>query len=346
MQTVHIPSLERLCEAVYAKIEAARTPHTRICPLKFGRRLGASVFCKREDETGYATGGAKLRKYASLLPFLKRNAFDEVAIIGGAYANNVLAMAQFCNEISIKSHFFLRGEAPQELTGNYLLLRMFAKANEIVWIPRSEWSEVTCVAQDYAETRRLEGARVFVVTEGAATAPALPGMLTLFLDILQNEKENELNFSTILLDAGTGATAAALLLADSFLQTYKKFHILLTAGDENSFLNTLNQFHYYFQALLQISTPFPAGFKLYAPEKPFGRVAKEDFENVVKYARNEGILTDPIYTAKLFAFAEKTVNTEKLSGDALVVHSGGLTSIGGFQKEWNNLLQNENFLSI
>ena len=49
-----------------------------------------------------------------------------------------------------------------------------------------------------------------------------------------------------------------------------------------------------------------------------------------RIATEEGILTDPVYTTKLFMTAREVISSEKLKGKALIVHSGGGTGLMGF----------------
>jgi 1-aminocyclopropane-1-carboxylate deaminase/D-cysteine desulfhydrase-like pyridoxal-dependent ACC family enzyme len=44
-----------------------------------------------------------------------------------------------------------------------------------------------------------------------------------------------------------------------------------------------------------------------------------------------GILTDPVYTAKLFLEAERICLVQEISGNTLIVHSGGGTGLFGYQ---------------
>lgn len=312
--------------------------HTRAHPLALPGLPEVNFFCKREDEVGFASGGTKARKFDALIPFLHKHSFQDVIIIGGAFSNNVLALTQTCIEQGFKPYLFLRGNPPPKLTGNHLLTRLFVSDQQINYIARGIWENVLPQAQNFAETLRAKGRKVYIVTEGSAVAPALAGMLGLFIDILRNEVELNLNFQHIILDAGTGATAAALLLADAFLGTQKHFYINLTAGSVENFQHILAMFHFYTLNLLQTPVPFPQNYKLFPAKNTFGYPSKVHFEHILKYARQYGILTDPVYTANLFQFAETTLAQERLTGNVLVIHSGGLSALTGFETELKNVI--------
>ena len=56
------------------------------------------TWIKREDESSFGISGSKKRKYASLIPFLKKNKFDCVGVIGGSNSNNVIGLVQLLIE--------------------------------------------------------------------------------------------------------------------------------------------------------------------------------------------------------------------------------------------------------
>src|ERR1019366_7605954 len=65
------------------------------------------LYIKRDDELNSGITGSKYRKFASLIPFLVQNRFDEVALIGSAQSNNVTGALQLLNENQIKPRLFL-----------------------------------------------------------------------------------------------------------------------------------------------------------------------------------------------------------------------------------------------
>ena len=54
----------------------------------------------------------------------------------------------------------------------------------------------------------------------------------------------------------------------------------------------------------------------------------------LRYAQSEGLLTDPIYTTKLFYTAEQLIIDKKVSGNILIIHSGGGTGLLGFAEKF------------
>lgn len=328
-------------QALAGRVDWSLPLETRAHPLRAFRRLNARLFLKREDETGFAAGGSKIRKYASLLPFLEANLFDEVFVIGGAFSNNALGISSLLRERGVGFRLFLRGEPGEDrLKGNHLWLRLFVEARQICWVPRAEWAGVRALAETEAETRRAEGRKVFILDEGASAPPALPGCATFWPDVLRNEQALRLPFHHVVMDAGTGMTAAVAALAQAYWgEESRRIHVLQMAEDEAAFVRQLEYWRAAMTRWLGAEVPVPQNVRAYPPEDMFGRAKRAHLETILRVAREEGVLADPVYTARLFARAERLVADERLSGNILLVHSGGLSALSGFQEELRQLVE-------
>lgn len=273
-----------------------------------------NCFVKRDDELGFSISGTKFRKYRMLLPHLRGNA--EVNVVGGPFSNHVLAITQLLIENGIRPKLYLKGPPPSQMAGNYLYLQMLVNPSEICWIPKSEWPP------QLPEQATLP--------EGAALFPAFLGALTLPLDILRNEREMGIAFDHIFLDAGTGYSAAALLLGLAFLEKKTDVHLLLLAGTEESFCKELRKLHAEFEQWLGKECPYPNSFTCTTPTiaPSFGSTNAALFDFLTHIARTEGFFLDPIYSGKLFYHAHKQIPS--LNGNILIVHSGGALTLSGF----------------
>jgi len=302
---------------------------TRAHPLHGFQRLNASFFIKRDDEAGLP--GGKMRKYAALLPFIRRHGFQEVVIVGGAYANNVAALAAMLRSQQVGVHCFLRGE-PEAMrpVGNQLLLQLLAGPEDITWVPRSHWREVLHRAHTWAEARRAAGRKVLVTPEGATIAPVTAGLCTLLLDILRNEQALGLTFDHIVLDAGTGATAAVTTLLSQYLGLDKTYHIVLAAGDAVSYSQQVEAFRAHLEVILEAALPPPAQTHVIERAAAFGRVSQADLARIRRVAHMEGVFLDPVYTVRSYAYLEETLARQPLTGNVLLVHSGGWPGFWGY----------------
>lgn len=316
--------------------------HSRVHPLK---TFGQNCFVKRDDELGFGISGSKVRKYLSLIPYLLKNHVQEAIVIGGANSNNVLGLVQLLIENSIQPTLFLLGAEPSPPQGNYLLTSLFIPQESIQWIEHGDWKDVEPLAQQYADNQPHQ---TMIVPEGAFMTEALPGALTLALDILQNEENLGLQFDHIFLDAGTGLTAITTVLAFTALEKPITTHVVLMAEDEKSFLEKLLRFKIFFEGLTGTKIEkheITKRIKLHVPftAKSFGSTNQQIFQEIHRIAVEEGFLTDPVYTAKLFLTFRHVLSEGQIKGNSLVVHSGGGLSLMGFQEQLlKNCINNKN----
>ncbi|HHF7374630.1 pyridoxal-phosphate dependent enzyme [Legionella bozemanae] len=281
-----------------------------------------SCYVKRDDELGCGISGSKLRKYASLFPFLIEQEIRHLIIIAGSQSNNLLAALQLAREFKLKVTAFLIQPWQLELHGNYKLSRLFLKEQEIVWVARNDWSKVNELANNYLLTLKEPG---FVLQEGASVPQAMNGALTLADDIILNEHSLGFTFQHIFIDSGTGFSAAGLIKGLNRLSHSARVYVLLLADDELTFRNKLKQW-------IEL---IPQNFLCFYPTtaKAFGSVNQTIKNEIKRLAREEGILADPIYAAKLFYESRKYIKTEQLKGNVLIIHSGGTLTMPGFDYE-------------
>lgn len=293
--------------------------HSRVHKLNHFPDIKAQCYVKRDDELGCGISGTKLRKYSSLVPYLLKQQCKHLIIIAGPQSNNLLSLLQIARELGFKITVFLLQPWTVELKGNFKLSSLFIEHDEIIWVSRQDWSIVDDKAQAYAKGLNDT---YFIVNEGASVAPALPGAMSLASDILSNEQNLGIQFQHIFIDAGTGFAAIALLkgLAESGHQAM--VHVLLLADEELIFNAKLK--HWVGEVAIHYSCYIPT------TAKAFGSVNQHIKAEVRRMAKEEGILADPIYAAKLFYESRRIIEQDLLQGNILIIHSGGTLTLPNF----------------
>lgn len=279
----------------------------------------------REDESGFGISGTKRRKMASLIPWLQQHQIDQVAVIGGANSNHVVAVALALNEAKIRVQGFLLEGREGPKRGNAMLASLLIPEEQITRISRSDWTDVEQMATEWATA---QNGNVYVIPEGGNCLPSVPGAATLVYAWALSEPDR---FQHVWLDAGTGLTAATAILMSGALSWSGTIHVVLTAGNETSFSVQLEQTSDWWKACFGIEAQ-PCKFELHIPPtaKSFGSVNATVWQEVTKIAREEGILADPVYTAKLFLTLKQEMGS--FPGRHLVIHGGGGTGMMGFER--------------
>ncbi|HAU1151438.1 TPA: pyridoxal-phosphate dependent enzyme [Legionella pneumophila] len=292
---------------------------SRVHTLNHFPKQGVECYVKRDDELGCGISGTKIRKYSSLIPFLKIEGIHHLIIIAGAQSNNLLAALQVARECQLKVTAFLIKPKHLKIQGNFKLSLLFLHENEIIWINREEWHRVNEFAEQY-----LKGLRetAYILYEGASVPESMEGAMSLANDIKENERVLGFAFDHIFIDAGTGFSAIALIRGFNELQHEGIIHVLLLADSEGVFK----------KKLMHWSEINPDNYTCFYPTtaKSFGSVNQTIKEEIKRLAYEEGILADPIYSAKLFYEARKYIEECQLKGKVLIIHSGGILTMSGF----------------
>lgn len=314
--------LEKICQA---HIDSSFPLHSRVHKMQ-----SLDLYVKREDELGFGISGSKLRKYVSILPVLKQEQ-KTVAVVGSPYSNHVLSIVQLLKQEGLSYLLFLeKPHSPiKELKGNFFYLSLLVKQEEIFWVDSIPDPWTFTWGLDLEKELEKE---FFWIPPGGAMKEALPGSLTLCLDLIENEKKLDFTFDHVFVDAGTGMMASSLILALSYLQKKTKIHVVLIAGTEASFLSQLDKMKGYIEELLGEKVN-PCNYELLFPtvSKSFGSCNATLFKWIQEIAQKEGVFLDPIYTAKLLLAAKEKIKKEVLNGRILWIHSGGALSLSGFQ---------------
>lgn len=288
---------------------------------------------KREDELSAGIIGSKFRKFASLTAFWQQYGTSNLTIWGSLFSNNVMGLLQLANEHELSYELCLLADRPGSTPyGNHLWLQTLTRSGTRVhYFSRSLWHQQVL-------PRSLVQGQHMTIPEGAGMLEALPGCLTLGLDIAYQEMEKGLSFNHLFIDSGSGLTAIGLLLALGYMRmTDKTVHITLMAGSEARFCQTLEQFRKQLSRLSPALSSVPETPQFYCYQPPtaraFGSVNRTVLTQLNAFAKQEGILTDPIYGAKHAYTAARLMQQKKLSGPKLFIHNGGGLGIAGFQEQ-------------
>lgn len=292
---------------------------SRVHSLSHFPKHGVNCYIKRDDELSCGISGSKLRKYASISAHLVAEKIKRLIIIAGPQSNNLLAALQVARENQLNVTVFLLKPNNEMIQGNFKLSLLFLNESDIIWVERSQWSMVEVLAQQY---RAQYDESCFILSEGGSVKEALPGAMTLAEDVVRNEVEMELDFQHIFVDAGTGFSAVALIHGLTQLAHHALVHVLLLADKKELFEKKMTDWIGY----------LPYNYQCFYPQtaRSFGAINRQIKSEIKRLAKEEGILVDPIYSAKLFHEARKVIVHDKLQGNVLIIHSGGILTMPGF----------------
>lgn len=324
-----LATYQKLQEKILNLCDPELLGESRIHRLHSFSSVSQAVYVKREDETGFSVSGTKRRKYASLLPYLENERIKQVILLGGEHSNHLPAIIQLLRERGINFKVCVKESHQAQKKGNRFLLHLLIHEDEIEYLDAQSWKN----AESYLSVKY--GSEAFILPEGASCKASLAGAASLSLDIRRNEKEKGLSFSHIFLDAGTGMSAAGMILAQSQLKQAAHIHVVLMAGEKEEFMQQLQSYARDWQEIFgEEIRKFPP-LHLYYPQsgKSFGSINQEILKIIRQMARKEGLLLDPVYNAKLFQSAFHQIREQQLEGNICILHSGGGSGLMGFAEK-------------
>jgi 1-aminocyclopropane-1-carboxylate deaminase/D-cysteine desulfhydrase-like pyridoxal-dependent ACC family enzyme len=286
---------------------------------------GIRLLVKRDDLLHPHISGNKWRKLKYNLLEAKRLGRKKLLTFGGAYSNHLAAVAAAGQEFGFSTLGIVRGERALPL--NPTLSFVEKCGMELVYMSRANFSNKSHIS--FLEHLKIKAEDYYILPEGGSNCLALQGAAELVGEI-----ENQLSFvpNYICTACGTGATLAGIV--SGLRGRGAALGISVLKGD---FLkNEVSNF-------LQSCGETPCGNWQISTDYHFGGYAKFTPELVGfinDFKQETGIPLDPIYTGKLFyaVFDLMKKGFFEKGATVVLVHTGGLQGVAGFNERFGNLI--------
>lgn len=297
-------------------------------------RLGLDLWIKRDDVTGGAESGNKLRKLELLLARAVRDKCNVVLTCGGIQSNHARATALCCARLGLRCVVFLRmidESAPMPLSGNVLLDR-FAGA-EVRRISVEQYRDREALMQASARTLSMRGERPFIVPEGGSNAL---GSLGYALAMREVREQLDLglgggnSFDVVAHASGSGGTAAGIALGIARYKVASTLRTFAVCDDSAYFERKIRSIVDEARTLVN-DLPRELSFTVDDTAKgpAYAVATKEQRAFIVDVARASGLVLDHVYTGKAFFGLASAVKRGQIAvgSRVLFVHTGGLPGL-------------------
>ena len=302
----HATPVDRL-----TRLEAALGP---ACP---------QLFMKRDDLLSFGLGGNKVRKMQAVAAEALAAGADTLITCGGVQSNHARATAAAGAALGLSVELVLNGTASSQPSGNARLDHLFGAAIHYVSSRDDRAPKMT----ELANRLKREGRHPFVVPLGASTPTGALGFARGVAEIATGG----LRPDAIVFASSSGGTQAGLVAGCALFGLTPR--ILGISADESSatLAGTVSS--------LLSAVAMRLGAK---PEtvgatrgvdvddafvgEGYGVPTPASTEAIELTARREGILLDPVYTAKAMAGLIARVRRGEFTKDQTVLfwHTGGL----------------------
>src|SRR6266496_1459545 len=257
---------------------------------------GPRLLIKRDDQTGLAFGGNKTRK----LEFLVAEARDQGAqtlISGGAsQSNHCRQTAAAAARFGFKCILVLTGEQPKRPSANLLLDELFGA--EIVHVPeRKDRDEIL---QETFDRAAKEGLKPYLVPYGGSNATGALG----YAFAMKELTEQNLHVDWIVFATSSGGTHAGLLLGQRVFGYKGKVLGISIDESEDWLKDQVSELASLTSEKLGKRIEFtPADVLADANycSAGYGVLTDLEREAITLFAKQEGVLLDPVYTGRAAA---------------------------------------------
>ena len=318
-----------------------RTPLAHIpTPLqrldRLSAELGIDLWVKRDDLTGAALSGNKVRKLEFLCAAATSPdvAADTLITCGAVTSNHCRAAAVAAAHLGLRSHLVLRGTPPDVPDGN-LLLAQFVGA-ETTFITQAQWVDRDAIMAEVADRLAREGRRSYVIPEGGSNAVGAWGYVLGAAELVEDARAADLDLRRVVHAVGSGGTTAGLALGFAGLLPEVDVVGVAVCDDGPYFDGVVGRIC----AGARAATPTPPGvaaqprWQILAGYQGAG-YAQTTPEEIAFYrhvARSEGMILDPVYTGKAFRALYEEARAGRIPADGTTVflHTGGIYGLFSF----------------
>lgn len=316
------------------QINLARLP-TPMQPLRrTSEKLGVELYIKRDDLTGAALSGNKIRKLEFVLADALAYKADTVITCGGAQSNHCRATAIAAAMLGLRCRLMLRTPDPSNpppTEGNILLDRLAGA--EIVWITPEDYQKRDALLEQEAGKLAESGRKAYTIPEGASTALGSLGYVRATEELV-NDITNEIGGGfqscTIINAAGSGGTSAGLILGCKIFDVNARVVSVNVCDDQDHFIRSIGGICENAIAEFNLDIPFAREQDIEIIDgyvgRGFGMSQPRELELIGELARTEGIFLDPVYTGKaFFGMVEELKRDPKRFGERIIfIHTGGI----------------------
>jgi 1-aminocyclopropane-1-carboxylate deaminase/D-cysteine desulfhydrase-like pyridoxal-dependent ACC family enzyme len=291
------------------------------------RVAAPDVWIKREDLAPIGLGGNKVRNLEFHLGQALAERSDILVTSGRRWSNHCRLTAAAGTVAGVGVELVLTGPQPAHPGPSQRMAELFGATIHYTEGPDS--AEREALTERVVGDLQASGRRPYLVPVGGSALPGAAGQLVAGLELAAQLDGEDMAPDLLVLATATGATQAGSLvgleLAGRAIPVLG-FTVARPAAELRPVVETLSR---ELRELSGLGGPTPeVELDDGALGAGYGRRSREAEQAAALLARTEGILADPIYTAKALAGLVSLARTGRLAGNSVVFwHGGGTTGL-------------------
>jgi L-cysteate sulfo-lyase len=295
--------------------------------------LGIRLWIKRDDQTGLALGGNKVRKLEFLMADALLHGADTIITSGASQSNHARMTAAAAGRLGLDCYLVL-SKGRYQVNGNFLLDELLGAQVESVESPPVAAARVDGLAQEL----RAMGRKPYIVPLGGSLPTGVTGYVHAMVELLEQLEQQQVQADYLYLASGSCGTQAGVLLGVTALEL--PLHVRgISVSDPQGKLEAetlrlarqtvqhLDLDVYIGQEMVHVDDSYVGG--------GYGYPTAAMWESLKMLARVEGILLDPVYTGKAMAAVVDHARRGIIPRAATVIflHTGGIPALFAYNDE-------------
>ncbi|HEX6381735.1 MAG TPA: pyridoxal-phosphate dependent enzyme [Acidimicrobiia bacterium] len=307
------------------RIPLATLPTPLLPAPRLSEALGVDVWVKRDDMTGLLLGGNKARKLEFLCGEAQSHEADTLVTGGGGGSNHVQLTAAAAARLGLGCVVVCYGTAPApEPLGLRLARRLGA---DVIFTGSPERASVDTRLEEVAAKLTADGRNPYVIPRGGASAVGAVGYAVAALELRDQLDAEGVESATVLLATGSCGTQAGLVAGATVLcgrrlgvigvpvsrppeEVIERVALLATGCAERLGSD---------QTFDDSNVHLLGGYL----GPGYGKASPEGDDAAELALRTEGLVLDPVFTAKAMAALIAETRAGRLAGPVVFLHTGG-----------------------
>jgi D-cysteine desulfhydrase family pyridoxal phosphate-dependent enzyme len=296
---------------------------------RLSRKLNRTLWIKRDDLTGLALGGNKTRKLELLCADAILRQADTIITGGAPQSNHCRQTAAAAAKLGLRCILVLAGKPQPTDTGNLLIDSLVGA--ELVWAgdkPRDQ------AMQETVDHERSAGRNPYLIPYGGSN-PLGAAAYALAMRELKNQNVTP---DWIIFPSSSAGTQTGLILGARLFQFPGRIYgisVDLAAPLLREKISTL---------LAETMRAF-GGLESFPPESiliddrflgaGYGKPGAPEREAIQLFAREEGILLDPVYSGRAAGGMLELIRRNDIPASETILfwHTGGIPALWAYAKE-------------
>lgn len=313
-------------------------------PIEYLPRLtehlgGPKIYVKRDDCTGLAMGGNKVRKLEFLLGDALEKEADTIVTHGTSQSNHTRLVAAAASKLGLKCEMILEHRVDitddAYLKSGNVFLNQFFDA-DIRYLPAGNTIEHELQKTAQAVVKR--GGTPYVISRGGSTPVGTFGYAAAAHELMQQFAEQNLKIDHIIHATASGGTQAGLIIGLAAVAS--KIKLLGICAN----LPKEAQEERVYNLALETMELLDCDFNIAREDvvvnsdyvgEAYGLPTIKMNEALLLLARLEGLLFDPVYSGKALAGMIDLIEQRKFDKDdsILFIHTGGEPGLFAYQNQ-------------